>query len=357
MSHHKAILLSLLILVLTTLLAAPVAAQTEDPGKLVVGGQYVLRSGQQLDGDLGVIGGQAVIEQDATVNGDVLVAGGLLRVAGRINGDVAVFGGAVTLESTATVDGDMVTFGGSVERNPGAVVTGSVREGDALDVPGWRGALMLPGVDLFEPDREITVQQSPGQWLLVMLWRALRTGLLILALAALALVVALFWPKGIERIGRTAMVQPAMALVVGVLSWIVGIGLFVLLTVTICLIPVALVLALVLLTALLLAWVVMGWLVGRKLLAALNLRNTTVVVEAALGTLLLATVYFLLGIIPCMSFVAGALIASFGLGAIVLTRFGTRPYPPQAEPDGAEPGQALALADSDTPSPPAVTRS
>lgn len=357
MLRQRLVLISLLVLVLMTLLAAPAAAQSEQPGKLVVGGQYVLRSGQQLDGNLGVIGGQAVVEQNATVNGDVMVAGGTLRIAGRINGSIAVFGGVVTLERTAYVDGDLVTFGGSVERSPGAVVTGSVREGDALDVPGWRGMLTLPGIDGFEPDRTLVTQQSPGQWLLVMLWRALRTALFILALAALALVVALFWPNGIERIGQAAMRQPAMALVVGLLSWIVGAGLFVLLAVTICLIPVALLLGLVMLVALLLSWVATGWLVGRKLLAALNWRNATVVVEATLGTLLLAIVYFLVGIIPCMSFVAGALIGSFGLGAIVLTRFGTRPYPPQDEPAGAEPGQALALLDgNDAPAPPQVTR-
>lgn len=349
MSRQRLILISLLVTLLLTVLAAPAAAQTGEPGKLVVGGQYVLPSGQQLNGDLGVIGGQATIEQNAVVNGDVMVAGGTLRIAGRVEGDIAVFGGAVTLQRTAFVAGDMVTFGGTVERSPGAVVQGSVREGDALDIPGWRGAFLLPDLDRLETGG-VTVQQSPGQWLLLMLWRALRTGLIILALAALALVVALFWPKGVERIGQAAAAQPAMALLVGLLSWVVGFALFVLFALTICLIPVALVIALIMLVAALLSWVVSGWLVGRKLLAALNMRNTTVVVEAALGTLLLAIVYFLVNMIPCAGFVAGLLIGSFGLGALVLTRFGTRPYP-QTAPASVQVEQALALPD-DKPAPP-----
>lgn len=352
MSRQRIGIIALFVLTLLVVLAAPAAAQTGEPGKLVVGGQYVLSSGQQLDGDLGVIGGQATIEESARVNGDVMVAGGTLRVAGRVDGDIAVFGGVVTLEPTAYVAGDLVTFGGSVQRSAGAVVTGNVREGDAFDIPGWRGSLLVPGLDRFDPGQQITVQQSPGQWLVMMLLRALRTGLLILALTALALVVALLWPKGVERLGQTALHQPIMALVVGLLSWVVGFGLFALLAVTICLLPVALLLALVLLVAAMLSWVVTGWLLGRKLLAVLNLRDATVVLEAAAGTLVLAIAYFLISIIPCMDFVAGVVIGSVGLGAIVLTRFGTRPYP-QAAPAVLE--QALALPDDDSAAPPQLT--
>ncbi len=327
MSHRKAGIMMLFVLALLTVLVAPVAAQGSDPGKLVLGGTYTLSSGQHLRGDLGVVGGPATVEEGATVHGDVMVAGGALHIAGRINGDIAVFGGAVTLERSAYVDGDLVNIGGSVQRSPGAIVTGDVREGGSFDLPMGPGPMFAPGMDRFTPGPEVNIQQSPGQWLALALLRMIRTVIMILALAALALVVALFWPKGIERLGQTAMHQPVLVVLVGLLSWVVGLGLFVVLAVTICLIPVALLLALVLLVAVLLSWVVAGWLVGRKLLAALNLRNATVVVEAAIGTLVLATIYFLVGIIPCTEFIFGVLIASLGLGAIVLTRFGTRSYP------------------------------
>ncbi|HSN73874.1 MAG TPA: hypothetical protein VL334_02140, partial [Anaerolineae bacterium] len=96
------------------------------------------------------------------------------------------------------------------------------------------------------------------------------------------------------------------------------------------------------------SWVVVGWLVGRKLLAALNLSNTTVVVETVVGTLLLATVYFLVGIIPCTEFIFGVLIVSLGLGTLVLTRFGTRPYPTAIAAGGSSaPGEVLAVVPAD----------
>jgi hypothetical protein len=347
----------LFVLALLAVLVAPVAAQGSDPGKLVLGGTYTLRSGQQLEGDLGVVGGVATVEEGATVNGDVMVAGGTLRVAGRINGDIAVFGGAVTLESSAYVAGDLVNIGGSVQRSAGAVVTGEVREGGDFDFPMAPGPMFFPGMERFTLGPEVSMQQSPGQWLALTLLRMIRTVIMILALAALALVVALFWPKGIERLGQTAMHQPVLVFLVGLLSWVVGVGLVVVLAVTICLIPVALLVGLALLVAALLSWVMAGWLVGRKLLAVLNLRNATVVVEAAVGTLLLAVVYFLVGIIPCTEFIFGLLIVSLGLGAIVLTRFGTRPYLVPATPGetSVQVDDLTALPAGDDTHPPQLT--
>jgi hypothetical protein len=342
---------------LLAVLVAPVAAQGSDPGKLVVGGTYTLRAGQQLDGDLGVVGGVATVEEGATVQGDVMVAGGTLAVAGRINGDIAIFGGSVTLERSAYVDGDLVNIGGSVQRSAGAVVTGEVREGGEFDFPVAPGPMFFPDLERFSFGSEVGAQQSPGQWLALLLLRIIRTGIMVLALAALALVVALFWPKGVERLGQTAMHQPVLVFLVGLLSWVIGLGLVVVLAITICLIPIALLVGLALLVAAVLSWVTVGWLIGRKLLAMLNLRNVTVVVEAAVGTLVLAVVYFLVGILPCTEFIFGLLIVSLGLGAIVLTRFGTRPYPMPATPSEAteQVDDLLALPAGDDPQPPQLT--
>ncbi len=356
MSHRRVGFIVLFALMLSVLLAAPAAAQTGGPGNLVLGGEYTLRAGETLRSDLGVIGGAATIEQGATVNGDIMVAGGTLRIAGRVNGDIAVFGGVVTLERSAYVNGDLVNVGGSVQRNPGATVTGDVREGGGFDLPISPGPMFFPGFDRFTPGAESSFQQSPGQWLVLTLLRIIRTVIMILALAALALIVALLWPKGIERLGQTAMHQPALAILVGLLSWVVGLGLVVVLAATLCLIPLALALALVLLVAALLSWVVAGWLIGRKLLAALNLRNATVVVEAVVGTLVLVTVYFLLGIIPCTEFIFGMLIVSLGLGVIVLTRFGARPYPwvPPTSPSALS-DELAALPEDNEAQPPQLT--
>jgi hypothetical protein len=148
-----------------------------------------------------------------------------------------------------------------------------------------------------------------------------------------------------------------MVLLTGFISWILGLALVVILAVTLCLLPVALVLALVLLVAALLSWVVTGWVIGRKLLALLSVKSPSVVLETIVGTLLLTAVYFLVSFIWCMNFLIGVIVGSFGLGAIVLTRFGTRPYPPpgQAGPPAGTSGPPQVLPpEAPKAGPPAV---
>lgn len=329
MKHLFAVVI--LIGVVFLALAVPAAAQGVEPGKVIFGGEYTLESGQVLSGDLGVLGGQAVIEEEARVDGDVFVAGGTLDVRGRVDGNIAVFGGQVDLGDTAYVGGDVVSFGGSVNRANGAVVAGEVRSGESFEFPFWGAAPIGPNLVLPQSAPEPDFRASPGQWFTHWVWRMVRSMMAALALTVMALVVSLLWPRGVSRMGQTTLSQPVMAFLVGLLTWIVGIGLVVVLAITICLIPFAVLLSLVLLVAALLSWIVVGWCIGNKLLALLNLRNPSPVLEATSGTLIVTVLYFLAGIIPCMTFVLGVVVASFGLGAIVLTRFGTRPYPPLAE--------------------------
>ena len=347
-----------LLVALIVSLAAPVAAQGGQPGRLVLGSQYTLESGERMEGDLAVIGGQAIIEEGATVDGDVVVMGGSLTVSGRIDGDIAIFGGAVDLTSSAVVDGDVMTLGGSVSQAPGAEVTGEVKEGGAVDIPGLRNLPIAPGVivpRVLTPPPDI--QTSPGQWLLRAFLTLLRMIVWTLAITAMALVVALLWPKGIERMGRTGIEQPAMVFLTGFISWILGLALVAILAITICLLPVALLLALTLLAASLLSWVIAGWVIGRKLLALFSVKNPTVVLETVVGTLLFTVVYFLLSFIPCMNFIMGVLVGSFGLGVIVLTRLGTRPYPRNGSdgpPTGSSGLPQVVPPEAETSGPPAV---
>ncbi len=84
-------------------------------------------------------------------------------------------------------------------------------------------------------------------------------------------------------------------------------------------IPVAAVLALALLVCMALAWVAVGHLVGERLLKWLQV-STTPLLEALAGVAVISA----LASVPCLGTVAAILALSWGLGAVVLTRFGTR---------------------------------
>jgi hypothetical protein len=108
------------------------------------------------------------------------------------------------------------------------------------------------------------------------------------------------------------------------------------LVITICLSPGAALVALALGAAGLLGWIAIGAQIGRRLLQALDATGDRVnpvapMWSAALGTLIITLITVGLSTALCLSPLGWLLmfvIGCFGLGAVVLTRFGTTPYVP-----------------------------
>jgi cytoskeletal protein CcmA (bactofilin family) len=82
-----------------------------------------------------ILGGSRTIAEGESVR-DVLVVGGNLRVRGEVRGDAVVVGGNLTLYETGRVRGDVVVAGGRF-RNEGGMVGGEVRSMDRI--PGVAG--------------------------------------------------------------------------------------------------------------------------------------------------------------------------------------------------------------------------
>jgi hypothetical protein len=97
--------------------------------------------------------------------------------------------------------------------------------------------------------------------------------------------------------------------------------------------PIAFLLGVALGAACILGWISVGNLLGRRLADGLKLNNRNLTTTAALGTIVLTLVA---GVMSQLSFWLGGwlwsavalLLACVGLGAVALTKFGTRPYPP-----------------------------
>lgn len=93
--------LAAVVALLVTLTARPAAAYSSDGNDMVVfGGQHlVVRSGQEVTGDLVVIGGSADVY--GRVDGDAVAIGGRIYIApaGRINGSLVNMGGSIDNES------------------------------------------------------------------------------------------------------------------------------------------------------------------------------------------------------------------------------------------------------------------
>ena len=289
-------------------------AQGPSGDKYVFGGTYTLSSGQTLNGNLYVFGGIATIEDGATVDGNAMLMGGTLKLNGRVTGDVVATGGLVDLGNTAVVDGDVNTAAAHLNQALGAEIHGSINNSAGgpfqFNFPG--GGVPNIGVN-FNPLWD-------GLWFLFrsFLW------------AALAILVVLFLPRQTNQVAQAAVAQPLISGGLGLLTVVIVPLLLIVVAITIIGIPVSL----LGLLALVIVWgfgiVALGTEVGKRM-AEMFKQEWALAVKAGVGTFILVVVADgLARLIPCIGWTIPALLGIVGVGAVLLTRFGTQPYPPAA---------------------------
>ena len=298
----------------------PAYASDCNNAQSVFGDSYTLGKGEALNGNLVVFGGNVAIEEGATVNCSVVVLGGNVEIAGAVDEDVTVIGGNVDLRSTAVIGGELSAVGGSISRDEGAEVKGGETQGF-----NWEGS---------RPFRFLPIPFRFVDPVFYVVQAAFNVVFSSIALGLLALLVVLFWPDQTARVSAAVTTAPVASGGLGLLTLIAVPVLIVVTAITICLSPFSAVGALVFAAAILFGWMALGMLVGARLTAALNLRNLSPAVSAGIGTLLFTLAANVIGwVVPCVGWVVPVMLAAIGLGAVALTRFGTRPYlaglPPQ----------------------------
>jgi hypothetical protein len=312
---NKRLVLAVVIAALALALPATAMAAGPEDTKVIMGSSYTLLTGETLDSDLLVLGGNADLEAGSLVIGSVFVLGGNINIAGEVTGDLGVLGGNVDLASTAVVRGGVGSVGGNIDRASGAVIEGDVSPNFGLDidapVPGFPTGIRIPAMPNF-------FSVSP---LISGLWFLFR----VLVLAGLAALVVMFWPEPIQRVADAAIGQPLPAGGLGLLTVIAGPVLLLVLLITILLAPLTLVGFVLGVAAVAFGWIALGYEVGRRFVEAMKAEMPEPVV-AALGTLLLSLVAGGIGFIPCVGFLLVLVVISLGLGAVMLTRFGSQPY-------------------------------
>lgn len=310
-----------LVVLVFALAAGPVVADNGEDARVILGESFTLHSGEVLSQDLVAFGGDLVLEEDSLVNGDVVLLGGSLSASGKVNGDVVAIGGRLVLNSGALINGDLVALG-SLERAPGAQVRGSTVRGWDLDL---RGLERLEGLEALRrlPTRVRLYDWSVGTW---SGWgyQAFRFIMTTLALMAIGVLVTLFIPKQTAQVAQTMVRAGLPSLGVGVLTFMVAV-LATPVLIVICIgIPVAIALWLAGSLAVLFGWLAAGLLVGRRVFEGFKTVETAPMLEIATGAAILS----LLSAVPCVGPLLTLLVGCWGLGAVVLARCGTVPYPP-----------------------------
>lgn len=305
------------------------ALQSSDGDQFVLGGVYELSEGDILEGSLVVIGGVATLENGSRVKDDVVLLGGTLRSDGSIDGDVVSIGGLVDLGEHARIAGDVNILSGHLQRATGAHIEGQV-------INGLSGPLSIP---VMIPTNQVIIPGVDGGSIL---WQALYLLFRSFLWAIVGLLVVLLLPNHSQRVLRAVVEKTGVATGLGMLTVVVAPLLLVLITITIIGIPVSLAGAFVLAVAWAFGVIVVGLEVGKRLVQAAR-QEWAPAVAAGLGVFLVTLVGNTIGIVvPCIGWILPALVGMLGLGAVLMTRFGTQDY----LPGGTKPAETPSLTPS-----------
>jgi hypothetical protein len=254
-----------------------------------------------VTGDVATYGGNVNVSSSGIVDGDIKSYGGHVEIAGLVEGDVASYGGGVKLDDTAYVGGDVQSYGGAITKAPGARVEGDIDSNH----PNSFSLTNLPFLSPFGFPFPVA-------------------GTIVWVLIAAAL--AHWFPQRTLRVGEIMFSRLPRSLAVGALSWVLGLILAVILALTIIGIPVTLAIVLALAVGAIMGNVAVGWLIGRAVLHRIARRDYSPVVAAMVGVAILTFIES----VPFVGLLFSIFIAILGVGATLLSRFGSRRWRPSS---------------------------
>jgi len=145
-------------------------------------------------------------------------------------------------------------------------------------------------------------------------------------MGVLCALIVLILPDRMRVARNAATVALPTAALVGFFSLLVAVGVSALLAITICLVPIVFVGWLILGAIIIVGWAVIAEPVGHLVLRRWHVYAPPMV-AAAIGGMALTAAVWLLSLLPLVGVFTGLLIASTGLGSLMLTRLGKRSYP------------------------------
>lgn len=261
------------------------------------GADIVVGTDEVICGNVTSFGGTIVIQGE--VQGDVVAFGSSVIIDGMVHGNITAYGGSVTLEGNSSVDGD-------VHVCQGALTTGSDEHlhGNFDGCPK-------------NVDQLLTSDAGPS----VRFW----VSVLWIGLGALLM---LLLPEHVMLVRTTIKSKMRRSLVLGILSTLLALPVLAILMALIISIPLAIIVALGLIAAWTLGTVAVGSLLGEYIVHAVAPQRNTRTMQVVVGL----TVLVLAGSLPYIGWLISIGAGLLGLGAVFLSRFGTRLYGQPKQP-------------------------
>jgi hypothetical protein len=261
------------------------------------GSTVVVNSGEVICSNLTSFGGTVIIR--GIVMGDVVDFGGNVVIDGKVDGHVMLYSGNITLQDGAQVNEDIHLCGGHWLHGTDSRLHGSV-----IDCTRGVGQLILDdgGVEF--------------RFWSLMTWVAL--GILLTSLL----------PEHVMLVRTTVKNKLRRSLVLGLLSILLAPAILAVLFALIIPIPLAILIAIGLLASWALGTIAVSWLIGEYIVRTVAPHQNTRVVQVVVGL----TVLILAGSLPYIGWLILLGAGLLGLGAVFLSRFGTRLYSQPKQP-------------------------
>jgi len=221
------------------------------------------------------------------------------------------------------INGDIVTVGASLNKSSTAKITGTItKQTPSVNVGnGW---------------------QFPWNSSQSLLTKLLTTAFESLAIAALAVVIGLILPKQTQEVSNAIQGEPLVAGGVGLLVFIGSPILLIILTITVVLIPVGILFVLAFGLALVFGLIGLGNTIGQQF-AKLMHTTWAVPVAAGIGSLVVTLAIGMMNLLPCIGWIIGFFLSLLGLGAVIMTRFGSMSAMPKPTIPIAPPTPSAAV--------------
>jgi hypothetical protein len=271
---------------------------TEEHPKPSFGSTVVVSSSDRICGSLTTFGGTTVVQGE--VDGDIVAFTGSVIINGLVDGNVNVYGGNLTLQNDAHINGDIHVCGGQWIEGADSRLHGTVLE-------CTKSATALLSGD-----------GSPGsRFWLVFTW------------VALALLLTVLLPEHVMLVRATVKSKMRRSFVLGLLTVLLAPAVLSVLVALIIPIPLAIIVVIGLIAAWALGTVAVGWLIGDYLVRKIAPHYySSRLIQVVVGSAVLA----LVGTLPYIGWIISIGAGLLGLGAVFLSRFGTRLYVQPKQP-------------------------
>jgi hypothetical protein len=261
-------------------------------------------------------GNAVVVDTNEVECGTLTTFGGTVAVNGEVQGDIVAFGSNVVI--AGTVDGNVNLYGGNVIMQSGSHVHGDINLYGGHYTQG-------PNIQL---DGTVTDHTQHIDWLLGTNGSFNFSFWSLLVWVGLGLLITSLLPEHVMIVRTTVVSKTRRSLVLGLLTIPLVPPVLVVLVALVLSIPLAIIVGLGLVAAWGLGTVAIGWLVGNYILGKVAPHHNTRPKQIVVGL----TVLVLAGSLPYVGWLISIGVGLLGLGAVFLSRFGTRLYSQPKQP-------------------------